>query len=62
VVLDQALVKFDIPYLGHIAHSITAIEAYVAGGRDTFIKVTAIHVYTRASYLLPVRLCLIPPE
>jgi uncharacterized protein with HEPN domain len=31
-------VKSDLPYLGHIADSIAAIEAYVAGGRDTFMK------------------------
>ena len=30
--------KSDLPYLGHIADSIAAIEAYVAGGRDTFMK------------------------
>ena len=29
--------KSDLPYLGHIADSIAAIESYVAAGRDTFI-------------------------
>jgi uncharacterized protein with HEPN domain len=31
-------VKTDLPYLGHIAESIAAIETYVAGGRDAFMK------------------------
>jgi uncharacterized protein with HEPN domain len=31
-------VKSDVPYLGHIADSISAIESYVAGGRDVFMK------------------------
>jgi uncharacterized protein with HEPN domain len=31
-------VKSDLPYLGHIADSIAAIEGYVAGGRDAFMK------------------------
>jgi uncharacterized protein with HEPN domain len=31
-------VRSDLPYLGHIADSITAIEAYVANGRDTFLR------------------------
>jgi uncharacterized protein with HEPN domain len=31
-------VKSDVPYLAHIADSIAAIETYVAGGRDTFMK------------------------
>jgi len=30
-------VKSDLPYLGHIADSIAAIENYVAGGRDAFM-------------------------
>lgn len=30
--------KADGPYLGHIADSIAAIEGYVAGGRDTFLR------------------------
>jgi uncharacterized protein with HEPN domain len=30
-------VKSDLPYLGHIADSIAAIESYVAGGRDVFM-------------------------
>lgn len=30
--------KSDLPYLGHIADSIAAIESYVASGRDTFMK------------------------
>ena len=30
--------KSDQPYLGHIADSIAAIENYVAGGRDAFMK------------------------
>jgi uncharacterized protein with HEPN domain len=30
-------VKSDLPYLGHIADSIAAIESYVAGGRDAFM-------------------------
>lgn len=29
--------KSDLPYLGHIADSLDAIESYVAGGRDTFM-------------------------
>jgi uncharacterized protein with HEPN domain len=29
-------VKSDLPYLGHIAESIAAIEDYVSAGRDTF--------------------------
>ena len=28
--------KSDLPYLAHIADSIAAIEAYVAGGRESF--------------------------
>jgi len=31
-------VKSDLPYLGHIADSIAAIEGYVAGGRDVFMS------------------------
>jgi uncharacterized protein with HEPN domain len=31
-------VRSDLPYLGHIADSITAIEAYVANGRDAFLR------------------------
>jgi uncharacterized protein with HEPN domain len=31
-------VKSDLPYLGHIADSIAAIESYVAGGRDVFMS------------------------
>jgi uncharacterized protein with HEPN domain len=30
-------VKTDLPYLGHIADSIAAIESYVTGGRPTFM-------------------------
>ena len=30
--------KSDLPYLGHIADSIAAIENYVAGGRDALMK------------------------
>ena len=30
--------KSDLPYLAHIADSITAIQAYVAGGRDAFLR------------------------
>lgn len=30
--------KSDVPYLEHIADSISAIESYVAGGRDVFMK------------------------
>ena len=30
--------KSDLPYLGHIADSITAIEEYVAVGRDAFLE------------------------
>ena len=30
--------KSDLPYLGHIADAITAIESYVSGGRDTFLR------------------------
>ena len=29
--------KSDLPYLGHIADSIAAIETYVTGGRDAFM-------------------------
>ena len=29
--------KNDLPYLGHIADAIMAIETYVAGGRDAFL-------------------------
>ena len=29
--------KSDIPYLGHIADSTSAIESYVAGGREVFM-------------------------
>jgi uncharacterized protein with HEPN domain len=31
-------VKSDLPYLGHIADSITAIEAYTTGGRHDFMS------------------------
>jgi uncharacterized protein with HEPN domain len=31
-------VKSDLPYLGHIADSIAAIESYVTAGRDTFMR------------------------
>jgi uncharacterized protein with HEPN domain len=31
-------VKSDVPYLRHVADSILAIESYVAGGRDVFMK------------------------
>jgi uncharacterized protein with HEPN domain len=31
-------VKSDIPYLSHIADSIAAIEAFVAAGRDSFMR------------------------
>jgi uncharacterized protein with HEPN domain len=31
-------VNSDLPYLGHIADCIAAIEDYVAGGRDAFMK------------------------
>jgi uncharacterized protein with HEPN domain len=31
-------VKSDLPYLGHIADSIAAIESYVTGGRDAFMR------------------------
>jgi uncharacterized protein with HEPN domain len=30
-------VKTDLPYLGHIADSIAAIESYVTGGRAAFM-------------------------
>jgi uncharacterized protein with HEPN domain len=30
-------VKSDLPYLGHIADSIAAIEEYVAAGQDAFL-------------------------
>lgn len=30
--------RSDLPYLGHVADSITAIEAYVANGRDVFLQ------------------------
>ena len=30
--------KSDVPYLRHVADSILAIESYVAGGRDVFMK------------------------
>ena len=29
--------KSDLPFLGHIADSIAAIERYTAGGRDAFL-------------------------
>jgi uncharacterized protein with HEPN domain len=31
-------VKSDLPYLGHIADAIAAIERYVVGGRDLFMS------------------------
>jgi uncharacterized protein with HEPN domain len=31
-------VKSDLPYLGHIADAIDAIERYVAGNRDQFMR------------------------
>jgi uncharacterized protein with HEPN domain len=31
-------VKSDLPYLHHIRDSIAAIEEYVAGGRDAFLR------------------------
>jgi uncharacterized protein with HEPN domain len=31
-------VKSDRPYLEHIADSISAIEGYVAGGRDVYLR------------------------
>jgi uncharacterized protein with HEPN domain len=31
-------VKSDLPYLAHIADSIAAIETYVAGGREFFLR------------------------
>jgi len=31
-------VKSDLPYLAHIADSIAAIEAYVSGGRDAYLR------------------------
>jgi uncharacterized protein with HEPN domain len=31
-------VKTNRPYLGHIADSISAIESYVSGGRDSFMR------------------------
>jgi uncharacterized protein with HEPN domain len=31
-------VKSDLPYLGHIQDSISAIESYVKGGRDAFMS------------------------
>lgn len=30
--------KSDLPYLGHIADSIAAIETYVVGGRDIYLQ------------------------
>lgn len=30
--------KSDLPYLGHIADAIAAIEGYVSGGRDVFMN------------------------
>ena len=30
--------KSDHPYLAHIADAISAIENYVAGGRDAFLR------------------------
>jgi uncharacterized protein with HEPN domain len=30
-------VKSDLPYLGHIADSIAAIERYISAGRDAFM-------------------------
>jgi uncharacterized protein with HEPN domain len=31
-------VKSDLPYLAHIADGIAAIETYVSGGRDTYLR------------------------
>jgi uncharacterized protein with HEPN domain len=31
-------VKSDLPYLAHIADSIAAIETYIVGGRDVFMR------------------------
>jgi len=31
-------VKSDLPYLQHIRDSIAAIEEYVAGGREAFLR------------------------
>jgi len=31
-------VKSDLPYLAHIADSIAAIETYVSGGRDVYLR------------------------
>ena len=30
--------KSDLPYIGHIIDSITAIETYVSSGRDAFLR------------------------
>lgn len=30
--------KSDLPYLAHIEDSITAIQTYIAGGRDAFLR------------------------
>ena len=37
-VRGSTFVKTDLPYLGHIADSIAAIETYVGGGRAMFMK------------------------
>jgi uncharacterized protein with HEPN domain len=31
-------VKSDLPYLGHIGDAIAAIESYVIGGREVFLR------------------------
>lgn len=34
--------KSDLPYLGHLADSIAAIEGYITGGRDAFMTIRLI--------------------
>ena len=34
--------KSDLPYLGHIADSIAAIERYISAGRDAFMAQTVV--------------------
>ncbi|HYI06870.1 MAG TPA: HepT-like ribonuclease domain-containing protein [Reyranella sp.] len=40
--------KSDLPYLGHINDAIAAIETYVAGGRETFLRERMIKMQSSA--------------
>ena len=40
--------KSDLPYLGHINDAIAAIETYVAGGRETFLRGRMIQMQSSA--------------